>query len=241
MIETLCEGIVINKRDFGEADRILDVFTGEYGKLTLTVPGIRKSRKRDLPAADMLSRSEFALRKKAGGFGLLRFTLIDSYGAIRERSDSFETALCLLAILNRFPLTGEKNHRLYDLTRKTLDRLKTESDRRLERLLLLWYLHRVIGEEGFRVDTEKKGDYLSLARSAFTKEKSDESCIFTGAGARQILDKLNGGRTKELVSDEAKTEIKDIGEVIGLYEKYINYHLGINLQFQNYLIGGQYD
>jgi DNA repair protein RecO (recombination protein O) len=41
-------GIVINKRDFGEADRYVSVFTENFGKLVFLLKGIRKSKKREL-------------------------------------------------------------------------------------------------------------------------------------------------------------------------------------------------
>ena len=36
------EGIIINKREYGEADRIVTIFTKEHGKLVSIIKGIRK-------------------------------------------------------------------------------------------------------------------------------------------------------------------------------------------------------
>ncbi|MBI4096902.1 MAG: DNA repair protein RecO, partial [Candidatus Levybacteria bacterium] len=36
------EGIIIKRKNFGEADRILTVFTKEYGKLQVKAKGIRR-------------------------------------------------------------------------------------------------------------------------------------------------------------------------------------------------------
>ena len=37
-------GIVINKKDFGEADRYITIFTETFGKVNVLVKGIRKSK-----------------------------------------------------------------------------------------------------------------------------------------------------------------------------------------------------
>ena len=43
-IET--KGLIIKKVDFGEGDRIITVFSENFGKIDLLVRGIRKSKKR---------------------------------------------------------------------------------------------------------------------------------------------------------------------------------------------------
>ena len=52
------EGIIINKREYGEADRIVTIFTKEHGKLVSIIKGIRKSRKREIAATDIGVLSE---------------------------------------------------------------------------------------------------------------------------------------------------------------------------------------
>lgn len=38
------EGVILKKRNFGEADRILTIFTSDYGKISALVKGIRRPR-----------------------------------------------------------------------------------------------------------------------------------------------------------------------------------------------------
>ncbi len=42
-----CRGIIINKRDFGEADRYITIFTENFGKISVLLKGIRKSKTRE--------------------------------------------------------------------------------------------------------------------------------------------------------------------------------------------------
>ena len=57
-------GIVINKRDFGEADRYVSVFTENFGKLVFLLKGIRKSKKRELSSVDILTLNLHFIEKE---------------------------------------------------------------------------------------------------------------------------------------------------------------------------------
>ena len=58
------EGVIINKKDIGDFDRIVTMFTGSFGKIDVLIKGIRKSKKRDKIGADILSFSRMVVYKK---------------------------------------------------------------------------------------------------------------------------------------------------------------------------------
>ena len=62
------EGIIINKRDINDFDKIVTVFTGSFGKIDVLLKGIRKSRKRDKIGADILSLSRMVVYKKENSY-----------------------------------------------------------------------------------------------------------------------------------------------------------------------------
>ncbi|PIZ97846.1 MAG: DNA repair protein RecO, partial [Candidatus Levybacteria bacterium CG_4_10_14_0_2_um_filter_35_8] len=51
------EGIVIKRRNLGEADKILTIFTKRYGKIQVKAPGIRKINSRRSPHVELLNYS----------------------------------------------------------------------------------------------------------------------------------------------------------------------------------------
>ena len=53
------KGIIISKKDVEEADRYIDIFMEDYGKVSTLIKGIRKSKKRDKTAVDILSLTDF--------------------------------------------------------------------------------------------------------------------------------------------------------------------------------------
>ena len=58
------KGIVISKKDIEEADRYITIFMEDYGKVSTVIKGIRKSKKRDKTAVDILSLTDFQFYKK---------------------------------------------------------------------------------------------------------------------------------------------------------------------------------
>lgn len=77
------EGIIINKRDINDFDRIVTVFTGSFGKIDVLLKGIRKSRKRDKIGADILSLSRMVVYKKENSYVGSTVECIKSYENIR--------------------------------------------------------------------------------------------------------------------------------------------------------------
>ena len=104
-------GIVINKRDFGEADRYVSVFTENFGKLVFLLKGIRKSKKRELSSVDILTLSKFTFYRKGENYTVSSFNEVDSYLEIKSDLDNLGIALYILAILNE--ILVENNRKKY--------------------------------------------------------------------------------------------------------------------------------
>jgi DNA repair protein RecO (recombination protein O) len=91
------EGIVLSRKDFGEADRLLTVFTREYGKLT---------RGRDL---DIITQVE----------------AIETYPQLSKDLQLIGQASYILELVKHFAVQGEVNRELYHLLVETLERLNS--------------------------------------------------------------------------------------------------------------------
>lgn len=224
------EGIVINKRDTGEADRYLTLFTPRYGKMNLYVKGIRKSKKRDRNAADVLSLSRFIFYKKNDNFILSNFDLKDPFMGIRIDMEKVNIAMYLLSAVNFIIVENQRNSYLYNIFTKTLKYLEESQEKSKKYLIICYFLNKIIDEEGisFRID---EGDYFDIEKSRFSQERTSNSWAI-GAGEREILNILVvGGKGKKI----RVSEMDSILRVINIFEKYINYHLHTNLNFKHFL------
>src|SRR3989344_7960232 len=59
------EGFIIKRRNFGEADRILTIFSKHYGKIQAKAPGARKITSKRSPHIELLNLSVFTLYKSS--------------------------------------------------------------------------------------------------------------------------------------------------------------------------------
>ncbi|MDR3259833.1 MAG: DNA repair protein RecO [Fusobacteriaceae bacterium] len=236
-----CEGIVINKKDYGEADRYVDVFTNKYGKISFGVKQIRKSQKREATSTDIMTVSKFIFYKKNDKIIVSNFTVIDSYVEIRESIENFEIGLCIIGILNNILMADEPNAKIYNITKKTLDVLKLEGSQKRNYLLLAYYIYFFIKNEGLKYDISSDGLYFSLENSRFYKNKQSNNFISIPNNVREIMNKLYTNQVRELLSESNGITIDDIKEAINIFERYIKFHLEINLFLKNYLMGVEND
>jgi DNA repair protein RecO len=81
-------GIILNRTDFGEADRILTLLTPDYGKLRLIAKGVRRIKSKMAGGIELFSVSQIGFIKGRGEIGTLISTrLAKHYGNIVTNLD----------------------------------------------------------------------------------------------------------------------------------------------------------
>lgn len=224
------DGIVINKRDVGEADRFVTLFTPRYGKVNLFLKGIRKSKKRDRNAADVLSLSKFIFYKKNDNFIVSNFDLKDSFVGIRSDIEKINIAMYIFSVMNVIAVENQRNSYLYNVFQKTLKYLEENDQNSKKHLIICYFLTKIIDEEGIKFQLNE-GRYFDLVESKFSLERTSNSWE-VGREEREILEILVlGSKGKKISVDKLDKIIR----VITILEKYINYHLHTKLNFKNFL------
>ena len=87
---TKTKRLIIKKVDFGEGDRIITIFSENFGKIDLLVKGIRKSKKRDQSSVDLLTLSNFTFYKKGDNFILNTIDSIDFFYDLKKDIEKLE-------------------------------------------------------------------------------------------------------------------------------------------------------
>jgi len=78
------EAIILKRRNIGEADRILTVFSKQYGKLKIVARGIRKITSRRAPHLEIFSRVELMLHRGKTFDIVTEVEPIDGYLSLRK-------------------------------------------------------------------------------------------------------------------------------------------------------------
>lgn len=126
------EGIVLRRRTFAEADRILVIFTRDQGKLSALARGTRRAKARNAAGLDLLTRSELLL---VPGRNMAVVAQARAVGLPWPGSDIVRTA-CGGVLAELVDATLEEGHpdpELYQLIAATRERMADLScDARLE-------------------------------------------------------------------------------------------------------------
>jgi DNA repair protein RecO (recombination protein O) len=110
------EAIVLRSIRYGEADRVLHLYTPDHGRLGAIAKGVRRTKSRLGGRLEPLSRVRLVLHQGRGE--LCTVSQVDSlnpHASLRERRDSLERATqACEAVLRLFDST-ESNHPAYNL------------------------------------------------------------------------------------------------------------------------------
>ena len=91
------KGIIISKKDVEESDRYIDIFMEDYGKVSTLIKGIRKSKKRDKTAVDILSLTDFQFYKKNDSLIISNFSIVKYYLPLNDQG-VFKTYIYYLCL-----------------------------------------------------------------------------------------------------------------------------------------------
>jgi DNA repair protein RecO (recombination protein O) len=143
------KGIVLRSIDFGEYDRILTIYTYDFGKISGIAKGAKRSIKRFGNCLDIFSYIDIVLFKK-GLKDLLRIEscdIINPFTNIRDDIITFAYASYMIELVDKIVYKEEKNVNLFDLLIYFLS-LLNEGNKR-EELIRIFEL-RFISILGFR-------------------------------------------------------------------------------------------
>jgi DNA repair protein RecO (recombination protein O) len=118
------EGIILRRRNIGEADSIFTVFSDREGKFDAVARGVRKPRSRMRGHLEPLTRTRMLL---ARGRSLDVFTQAETiapYRFVREDLERGAAALYCAELVDRFTVEHAENPGLYDLLVALLDGLE---------------------------------------------------------------------------------------------------------------------
>jgi DNA repair protein RecO (recombination protein O) len=155
--QLVTKAIVLNRTDYGEADRILTMLTPDYGKLTLIAKGVRRVKSKLAGGIELFSVSEITFIKGRGEMGTLVSTRLGKhYEHIVADLDRTMMAYEFMKQLNKVT-ESEVEADYFDLLRDALDAL--DDDTISLALIRFWYsaqLLRLSGQ-GPNLQTDEAG------------------------------------------------------------------------------------
>ncbi len=109
------EAIVIRRTDFGEADRLVTLFTREFGKLKGIAKGARKPQSRKTGHVELFMRSKFLIAMGKDLGIITQAEMVEGYAPLRDDLIKATYASYAVELLDRFTVENDKNLSLYQL------------------------------------------------------------------------------------------------------------------------------
>jgi hypothetical protein len=130
------EGIVIKRKNYGEADRIITILTRDYGKLAVKASGVRKITSRRSSHIELLNHVSLGLYKGSTFPVLTEAKMVDDFSAVKNDFTKVGLAYHLCELVDGLCPDEQENSNVFYLLRNFLTQL-AESDEVLEEAVSL--------------------------------------------------------------------------------------------------------
>jgi DNA repair protein RecO (recombination protein O) len=141
------EAIVLRHADWGEADRLLTLFTREMGKVRALAKGARKVRSRKAGHLEPFTHVRLLLAKGRDLLIVTQADTVDAHLPLRDNLERTGNAAYVVELLDRFVYEEGENLTIFRLLTETLARLDSEPD---IWLAVRYYEMRLLDALGFR-------------------------------------------------------------------------------------------
>jgi DNA repair protein RecO (recombination protein O) len=142
------EAIVLRHSDYGEADRLLTLYTRQLGKARAITKGARKLTSRKAGHVEPFTHVKLQLSRARDFLIVTQADTIDPYLALREDLILTSHASYVMELLDRFTYEDEtENPTIFRLLADTLSRLASKMD---PWLVIRYYEMRLLDNLGFR-------------------------------------------------------------------------------------------
>jgi DNA repair protein RecO (recombination protein O) len=142
------DAVVLRHSNYGEADRLLTVYTREQGKMRILAKGARKIASRKAGHIEPFTHVRLQLAKGRDTFLVTQADTVDAYLPLREDLILTSQAAYVMELLDRFTYENDtENASTFRLLTDTLARLASKAD---PWLVTRYYEMRLLDYMGFR-------------------------------------------------------------------------------------------
>ncbi len=109
------EGLILKRKDFGEADRVLTALTPRFGKISIIAKGVRRITSRRAGNIELLNMVKLHLFK-AKNYNLSEAESIETFPKIKANLTLSTNAFHILELVDRLTPEEQKTANVYELT-----------------------------------------------------------------------------------------------------------------------------
>jgi DNA repair protein RecO (recombination protein O) len=122
------EGVVIRSTDYGEGNKIINLYTRELGKIPVMVRGARKSKSRFAVSSQLFTYGEYMIFGSGNMPSLNQVEVLNAYSAIQKDLFRMSHASYIIEMLYKLTEDRDRNPFVFELLKQTLDHLSDGKD-----------------------------------------------------------------------------------------------------------------
>src|SRR5438105_5356008 len=140
------EALIIKRINLGEADKILTIFTPNFGKLRVVAKGVRKVTSRLAGHVQLFTRSQMLLAKGRNLDIVTQSETIDAYRPLHDDLHRIARASYAAELLDKMTPDALEIYPAYKLSVETLQLISTDPD---PDRVLRWFEMQLLGYLGY--------------------------------------------------------------------------------------------
>jgi DNA repair protein RecO (recombination protein O) len=236
------EAIIIRRSDLGEADRILTIFTPNFGKLRVVAKGVRKITSRLAGHVELFTRSQMLLAKARNLDIVTQSETVDAYRPLHDDLSRIAHASYVSEMLDAFTPDALEHYPVYKLVTDVFALISEEAhhDR-----VLRWYELQLLSYMGYAPELNQcvqcRGD-LQPTTNGFSAAQGGvvcASCRRVGIGRDLSVNALKVLRLMQRNPYNAVSRIRIdpelSSELTGVMQSYITYLLERELRSAHFV------
>ena len=122
------DGVILSRRNFGEADKILKIFTKDFGKVSALAKGVRRPRSRKGGHVEVGNWCKVFIARGKSLDLLTEVEIKKSFGQEEFSLEKTNQIYHILELVDALTQEGQKNFEVYKLLVTYLNRIKNGDD-----------------------------------------------------------------------------------------------------------------
>jgi len=238
------KGIVIRRKNIGEADRFLDVYTPSLGKVHLKAKGVRRTRSKLSGHLEIFNEVDLVIATGKSIDVVTGARLIKKFGKLRDNLRSVSAAYYFCELIYWLTEEGYKDTVLYEMLNwslETLADLKSEDEKFLPLLVANVELQ-FLGRLGFQPELGKcaqsgqplqpEGNHFSAAAGGVVCERGNNTVPISGS-AIKVMRIMTEQRVEPARWQQIPPAVRK--EVKKVVREFVHYTLERNLKAEGFL------
>ncbi len=131
-----CSAIILKRLDFGEADRILTLYTKHRGKIKAIAKSVRKPTSRKGGNLELFNHCRLSIAEGKSLDIITEAEAVETFPEIRKDIETIGRAFCVAELLDRLTPEREPHPDIFELTLQTYRNLSPAALRRYAKTIL---------------------------------------------------------------------------------------------------------